>query len=54
MWNEKNVDDKQLDREIAEFSDSVMSGSSLDMNCESHTVFDFDCQDCLAGKDLVE
>ena len=54
MWNETNLDDKQLDREIAEFSNSVMSGSSLDMNCESHSEFDFDCQDCLAGKDLVD
>merc|ERR1712002_1009189 len=26
MWNETNLDDKQLDREIAEFSNSVMSG----------------------------
>merc|ERR1711888_153028 len=45
LWNETNLDDKQLDREIAEFSNSVMSRSSLDMNCESHSEFDFDCQD---------
>ena len=54
MWNEDNVDEDELNLRIAKFADSMMSGSSLEMNCENCPVFSFDCEECLAGKELVE
>ena len=54
MWNEDQFDDETLNTQIANFADSVMSGSATDMKCESCFVFNFDCDDCQAGKALVE
>ena len=54
MWNNDDEEEEELDKKIQKFADSVMSGSSLEMNCESCPVFNFDCEDCLAGKQLVE
>ena len=54
MWNEDKKNDKDLDNQIASFCDSIMSGSSTDMNCDLHPEFDFSCKECLAGKNLVE
>ena len=54
MWNEDQFDDETLNTQIANFADSVMSGSATDMKCDSCFVFNFDCEDCQAGKTLVE
>ena len=54
MWNDDNANEDELNRKIAQFADSVMSGSSLEMNCENCPVFNFNCEECLAGKVLVE
>jgi len=45
MWNEDNVDEDELNLRIAKFADSMMSGSSLEMNCENCPVFSFDLQE---------
>jgi hypothetical protein len=31
-----------------------MSGCSTDMNCNEHSVFNYSCQECIDGKNLVE
>jgi len=54
MWNDDNANEDELNKKIAQFADSVMSGSSLEMNCENCPVFNFNCEECLAGKVLVE
>ena len=54
MWNNDDEEEEELYKKNQKFADSVMSGSSLEMNCESCPVFNFDCEDCLAGKQLVE
>ena len=54
MWNEDKKNDKDLDDQIASFCGSIMSGSFTDMNCDLHPEFDFSCEECIAGKNLVE
>ena len=54
LWNESKHEEKSIEEQIASFADSVMSGSSTDMNCEIHNIFDHQCEECLLGKELVE
>ena len=54
MWNEDNLGEEDLDKQIADFADSVMSGSAQDMNCLSCAEFNEDCEGCIEGKKLVE
>jgi hypothetical protein len=54
MWNEEKKNSKDLGDQIASFCGSIMSGCSTDMNCDHHAVFDNNCDECVAGKNLVE
>ena len=54
MWNDDNLSEEELNTQIADFADSVMSGSALDMNCDSCAEYNEDCENCIEGKKLVE
>lgn len=54
MWNENKEDENKLGEQIASFGASMMSGSSTDMNCDDHEIFDYKCEECQAGRELVE
>ena len=54
LWNEDPLNENSIEEQIASFADSVMCGSSSDMNCDNHSIFNEQCGDCLEGKHLVE
>ena len=54
MWNDDNLSEEELNTQIADFADSVMSGSALDMNCDSCAEYNEDCENWIEGKKLVE
>ena len=39
MWNEDNLSEEDFDKQIADFGNSMMSGSALDKNCDSCAEF---------------
>ena len=54
LWNDNPESEISIEEQIASFADSVMCGSSSDMNCDNHSEFNEKCDDCLEGKLLVE
>ena len=54
MWTEENKNDRDIGSQISSFCGSIMSGCSTDMNCNEHSVFNYSCQECIDGKNLVE
>ena len=54
MWNDDIHNNEDLCESIASFCDSIMSGSSDDMNCDQHEEVLQDCEECQRGRIMVE
>ena len=54
MWNDEKDDLSTSGQKIADFVDSIISGSSDDMSCDNHEKYNNDCLECKELKQLVE